>query len=104
MSYPKSFYYTFFLIIFGPFFTLNVAINKTGSLLLSSNNVDIGKTSGRENTVTVAKKTSDKENTIAMEFDIKNEEMEELKKGDDSAIKNEEVRELNENAKIGLEV
>ena len=93
-----------FSTIFRPFSIFGIATNQVDFPSVSRNDVNTGKTNDKENTVIVAKKTSDGENAIAIESDIRNERVGESKGGVNSIVSNERARELNRNAKVGLKV
>lgn len=61
-----------FSIILRPFFTFGVAINQASSLSIGPNNVNIVKTSIRENFASAARETSSGWNLVAMESNTRN--------------------------------
>ena len=87
-----------------PFFTLGIVTNQAGSPSVDPNDVHVGKTSGGENTISVTRRTSDGGNTVAIEFNIRNEGVGEPKRDIDSIVRNEGAGESNGDTKIGLEV
>ena len=81
-----------------------MATYQAGSPLVGPNNVNAGKTSGRENVVAVAGRTSGGGNAIAVESNIRNEEAAEPNGSVNSAVRNEKIGEPNGDAKVGSEV
>lgn len=68
------------LIIYRPFFILNIIINQVEFLSISLNNIDIDKINNKQNNITIIKKISNKKNTIAIKFNIRNKKIRKLKK------------------------
>lgn len=52
----------------------------------------------------MAGKTIDRRNAVIMKFNIRNKEAKELKRGVNSAIRNEKAGKPNEDAKVDLEI
>lgn len=77
----------FFLIISGQFSILGIAISQASFLSVGINNVSTGKISDEENTVAVAKKTSNRRNAIAVKSDMRNKGAKKPKKGINFAVK-----------------
>lgn len=67
------------LNILGLFSIYSMVTNQAGSLLIDPNNTNVSKTSSGENAVAITRKISNGGNIITMEFDIRNEGVEEPK-------------------------
>ena len=93
-----------FLTIFGPFSILVMARNQVSSPSVGPNHVNIGKTSGEENTVAIAEGTSGGGNANAVKFDIKNERAGGPKRGVNSIVRDKRVEGLNRDTKVGLDI
>lgn len=66
------------------------------------NNIDASKTSSKKIIVAIIEKTSNRRNTIVVEFNTRKKWANESKRGVNFAVKNEGVEELNKDAKVGL--
>lgn len=81
-----------------------MATNQAGSPSVRPNDVNTGKTSSGKNIVAIAGETSGRENGVAVELNIRNEEAAESKGVISSVIRNEAAGEPHGDARVSSEV
>ena len=78
--------------------------NQTRYLSVNSNNSNTNKTDSRENIIILIEKNSGRNNTIAIETNVRNGGAEEIKNNINYTVKNEGTKEPKNNAKISSKV